>query len=139
MTEARRKPKYQRHDWDREKLKTEALLNLSDKAITELSGVAREFIRAANSNPVVGMTASMVVVLLLERVKLLSPAEGNVVMVAIGAIEAGQAAGGILSEMPWNAFKPAVNDTKPSASTIVYQDSSSDSGALEGARMGVKP
>jgi hypothetical protein len=119
---------------EREKIKTSALV----QSLDGLFDILKEFIRASNSNPVIGVTASFLMVSIMAKMKLLTVSEQTACMVAIGAIEGGQIASSVLNEMPWNAFKPAVNDSKPSASTIVYQDSHSDGSALEGARMGEK-
>ncbi len=86
--------------------------------LTEILDMLKELVRASNSNPVIGLTVSILVTDLAYKFKLLSKTGYIGIMVAIGTAEAGGIINDIEDLIP--SFKKASDTSQPSAQTIVY-------------------
>ncbi|MEM3193273.1 MAG: hypothetical protein QW292_14540 [Candidatus Parvarchaeota archaeon] len=128
-----------------EKRKTEEqLISLAGISIEKLLDLTKEFLRAANSNPIIGMVTSLIVTDILYRTKIIDLPTAVAVNVMVGTIEGGSIAGQVIQDITdiMNFFgnRPSNIEFKPSATTIVYADSSNDSALIKSllAREGVK-
>ncbi|MEM3423993.1 MAG: hypothetical protein QXE51_05455 [Nitrososphaeria archaeon] len=115
-----------------EKRKTEEqLLNLAGISIEKLLDLAKEFLRTANSNPIVGMVASLLVTDILYRSKIIDLGTALGVNVLVGVVEGSSIAGQVINDLSeiTNFFgsRPSNIEYKPSATTVVYAENSSDS------------
>ncbi|MEM3907860.1 MAG: hypothetical protein QXZ17_13550 [Nitrososphaerota archaeon] len=115
-----------------EKRKTEEqLLNLAGISIEKLLDLAKEFLRTANSNPIVGMVASLLVTDILYRSKIIDLGTALGVNVLVGVVEGSSIVGQVINDLSeiTNFFgnRPSNIEYKPSATTVVYAENSSDS------------
>ena len=112
------------------------LLDIGGMSIEKVLEILKEMVRASTSNPLVGIAVSVASADMLNRAGLLSDAARDIIWVSIGAVEATQAAGNLLSDLI--PFKNTSNDLLPSATTIVFGDSSSktNSGLVESLKGG---
>lgn len=112
------------------------LLDVAGMSVEKILEVLKEMVRASTSNPLVGIAVSVASADMLNRAGLLSDVARDIIWVSIGAVEATQAAGNLLSDLI--PFKNTSNDLLPSATTIVFGDSSSktNSGLIESLKGG---
>lgn len=133
MVETKHNPRAQRR-LTREALKTQALL----QSIGIIETLLKELVRASESNPIIGITISILTADISYKLHLITKTAYIGVMVAIGASEAGSIINDISDLIP--SFKKASDDSTPSGRTFVYADSSDDKAnlgdAMEASRMG---
>lgn len=101
-----------------------ALLNIAGVTVDKILDILAEMTRAATSNPLLGIVVGVSSADMLNRAGLLSNEARNIIWVSIGAIEAVQSAGSILTDLI--PFKNASNDLLPTATTIVFGGQAKD-------------
>ncbi|MEM3193223.1 MAG: hypothetical protein QW292_14285 [Candidatus Parvarchaeota archaeon] len=128
-----------------EKRKTQdQLLSIAGISIEKILDLAKEFLRTANSNPIVGMASTLIVTDILYRTRIIDLTTAIGINVMVGTIEGGSIAGQVIQDITdiMNFFgnRPSNIEFKPSASTIVYAENSTDSSLLKAllTREGVK-
>jgi hypothetical protein len=87
--------------------------------VKEIPGLLKEFIRAGISNPVMGVAGAIIVSDILKRTGVISLEGQTAVLVAVGALTAGNVITDIGSLLP---FHQNASSTEPSASTVVFGD-----------------
>lgn len=113
-----------------EKLQRDAaLLNLTGKISDKVLDLLKEFIRGSISNPLLGTASSIIIADVLSRTGILSQEAKNIIFVAVGAIDASSIVDGIIASL--NPLKSSTSEMMPSASTVVFGDSTGTS-KLEG-------
>jgi len=110
----------------------QSLFGIAGLTLEKLLDLMKEFLRTANSNPVVGIASALIVSDILYRAKIIDLQTAVAVDVMVGVLDAGQIAGSIIKDIDsifdvFNSNAGSNVELKPSASTIVYADSSSDS------------
>lgn len=97
-----------------------------DQAIQEAAGLIKEalsllkeFIRVGISNPVMGVTAAMIMGDMAKRTGLIDSGTYDGILVAIGVLEAGAVASEFASFLP---FHNSGSDLNPSVSSVVFAD-----------------
>lgn len=104
--------------------KNDAFMETLLQLLEQGKDVIVELVRAANSNPLLGIFISIVATDILARSKIIDPSTAAGLYVAIGAIEGASVAGTIISDFT-DVFKlfsksPTQDLVRPSATTIVY-------------------
>ncbi|MEM3860433.1 MAG: hypothetical protein QW478_13730 [Candidatus Micrarchaeaceae archaeon] len=126
-TNAERSREFRKRQKDRE----EQLLNLAGISIEKLLDLAKEFLRTANSNPIVGMVASLLVTDILYRSKIIDLGTALGVNVLVGVVEGSSIVGQVINDLSeitdFFGNRPSNIEYKPSATTVVYAENSSDS------------
>jgi len=117
----------------REKKKLEnSLVDISKIGLEKFLDLFKEFIRSANSNPIVGAVSSIIITDILYRLKIIDLNTAIGVDILVGIVEGGNLAGEIIQDITdlTQLFGKRPNNLEftPSAHTIVYaENSSSDS------------
>lgn len=115
----------------RQKEVRENLWNMAQMGEDKLFELAKEFLRTANSNPVIGMVASLIVSDVLFRAKIIDIGTAIGINVLVGTVEGSQITAEVLSDLTsitkFMGNSHPISNIQPSASTIVYADNSSDS------------
>jgi len=109
-----------------------SLFGIAGLTLEKLLDLMKEFLRTANSNPVVGIASALIVSDILYRAKIIDLQTAVAVDVMVGVLDGGQVAGSIIRDFEsifqfFNSGAGTNIETKPSASTIVYAESSSES------------
>jgi len=115
---------------NREKKKLEnSLFDISKEGLGKFLDLFKEFIRSANSNPVVGAVSSLIITDILYRLKIIDLGTAIAVNILVGTVEGGNLAGEIIQDITdlTQLFgkRPSNLEFSPSARTIVYAESSS--------------
>jgi len=115
---------------NREKKKLEnSLFDISKEGLGKFLDLFKEFIRSANSNPVVGAVSSLIITDILYRLKIIDLGTAIGVNILVGTVEGGNLAGEIIQDITdlTQLFgkRPSNLEFSPSARTIVYAESSS--------------
>jgi len=107
------------------------LIDLSKIGIEKLLDLFKEFLRTANSNPVVGAVSGLIVADVLYRMKIIDLSTALGINVLIGTVEGSSIAGTIIQDLTeisqFFGKRPQNIEFTPSAHTIVYAESSTDS------------
>ena len=124
-TKARR-AQYKKTYRARKKEAEEMILKGGKTVFVESVKVLKEMIRAANSNPLMGSVAAVIMVDILARAKIIDNGTALGVWAIVGAVEGSAIAGAEISNFT-DIFKifsksPSQDLLRPSATTIVYGD-----------------
>ncbi|MEM3846255.1 MAG: hypothetical protein QXU98_11230 [Candidatus Parvarchaeota archaeon] len=139
--------KYSEKDREYRKRKKEQenqLLTIAGISIEKLLDLAKEFLRASNSNPIIGMASTLLITDILYRAKIIDLTTAVGINILVGTVQGSSIAGQILSDITdlfqFFGNRPSNIEFKPSAQTIVYAENSGDSGILKSlmTREGVK-
>jgi len=107
------------------------LIDISKIGIEKLLDLFKEFLRTANSNPVVGAVSGLIVADVLYRMKIIDLGTALGINVLIGTVEGSQIAGTIIQDLTeitqFFGKRPQNLEFTPSAHTVVYAESSTDS------------
>jgi len=107
-----------------------SLLDISKVGLEKFLDLFKEFIRSANSNPVVGAVSALIITDILYRLKIIDLNTAIGVDILVGVVEGGNLAGEIIQDITdLTAFfskRPSNLEFTPSAHTIVYAESSSN-------------
>jgi len=101
---------------ERDKIKLDLLGNVSDKTLD----IIKEMVRASNSNPVIGITMSIIFTGIAYKIHLISMVEYIAILTAVGVSDAGAVINDITDLIP--SFKKAADSSTPSGTTLVYND-----------------
>jgi len=106
------------------------LIDISKIGIEKLLDLFKEFLRTANSNPVVGAVSGLIVADVLYRMKIIDLGTALGINVLIGTVEGSQIAGTIIQDLTeitqFFGKRPANLEFTPSAHTVVYAENSSN-------------
>jgi len=110
----------------------DSLFGIAGLTLEKLLDLMKEFLRTANSNPAVGIASALIITDILYRAKIIDLPTTIAVDTMVGVLDAGQVTGAIINDIEsifhvFNSNAGSNVELKPSASTIVYADSSSDS------------
>lgn len=116
----------------RKKGLNDRLLDLGEIGVEKILDVVKELIRTANSNPVIGYILGFITADVLYRSKIIDEGTAKLVNISLGIMMGANVSGSILEDITdiTHVFgKGGVSNKEfsPSAQTIVYADSSSDS------------
>ncbi|MEM3795205.1 MAG: hypothetical protein QW429_04960 [Thermoprotei archaeon] len=92
----------------------------------DLRDIAVELVRAANSNPLIGILVSVITVDILARTRIIDPATAAGLYTAIGVIEGASVGSAIINDFTdvFHLFSNTpTTPLTPSANVIVYGDS----------------
>jgi len=107
-----------------------SILDISKIGIEKLLDLFKEFLRTANSNPLIGAVSSLIMSDVLYRMKIIDLGTALGINVLVGTVEGGAIAGTIIQDITdITAFfgkRPANLDFTPSAHTVVYAENSSN-------------
>lgn len=122
-----RRALYKRQYRARQKRTEDLILKGGQVVFTKSLDVLKEMIRAANSNPLMGMVASVVMADILARAKIIDNGTAAGIWAIVGTIEGAEIAGTLISDFT-DIFKifsksPTQDLMRPSATTIVYGNS----------------
>jgi hypothetical protein len=122
-----RRALYKREYRARQKRTEDLILKGGQVVFTKSLDVLKEMIRAANSNPLMGMVASVVMADILARAKIIDNGTAAGIWAIVGTIEGAEIAGTLISDFT-DIFKifsksPTQDLMRPSATTIVYGNS----------------
>jgi len=106
------------------------IIDISKIGIEKLLDLFKEFLRTANSNPVVGAVSGLIVTDVLYRMKIIDLGTALGINVLIGTVEGSQIAGTIIQDLTeitqFFGKRPANLEFTPSAHTVVYAENSSN-------------
>jgi len=106
------------------------LLDISKIGIEKLLELFKEFLRTANSNPVIGAVSGLIVADILYRMKIIDLGTALGINVLIGTVEGSSVAGNIIQDLTeitqFFGKRPQNIEFTPSAHTIVYAENSTD-------------
>jgi len=106
------------------------LIDISKIGIEKLLDLFKEFLRTANSNPIVGAVSGLIVADVLYRMKIIDLGTALGINVLIGTVEGSQIAGTIIQDLTeitqFFGKRPANLEFAPSAHTVVYAENSSN-------------
>jgi len=110
----------------------DSLFGIAGLTLEKLLDLMKEFLRTANSNPAVGIASALIITDILYRAKIIDLQTTVAVDAMVGVLDAGEVAGAVINDIEsifhiFNSNAGSNVELKPSASTIVYADSSSDS------------
>ncbi|MEM4067640.1 MAG: hypothetical protein QXV17_12365 [Candidatus Micrarchaeaceae archaeon] len=121
------------------------LIDISKIGVEKLLDLAKELIRTANSNPVVGYIIGFIVADVLYRSKIIDSGTAKLINISLGIMMGANISGTILQDIAdiTHVFGKGGTSSKefqPSATTIVYADNSTDSQLIRAlqSREGVK-
>ncbi|MEM4067630.1 MAG: hypothetical protein QXV17_12315 [Candidatus Micrarchaeaceae archaeon] len=121
------------------------LLDISKIGVEKLLDLAKELIRTANSNPVIGYIIGFIITDILYRSKIIDSGTAKLVNISLGIMMGANISGTILQDITdvTHVFGKGGTSSKefqPSATTIVYADNSTDSQLMRAlqSREGVK-
>jgi len=120
------------------------LIDISKIGIEKLLDLFREFLRTANSNPVIGAVSGLIMADVLYRMKIIDLPTALGINILIGTVEGGAIAGTIIQDITdiTSIFgkRPANLDFTPSAHTVVYAENSSNDQLIKSllSREGIK-
>ncbi|MEM3431629.1 MAG: hypothetical protein QXM43_05400 [Desulfurococcaceae archaeon] len=121
------------------------LIDISKIGVEKLLDLAKELIRTANSNPVVGYIIGFVVADVLYRSKIIDSGTAKLINISLGIMMGANVSSNILQDIAdithvFGQGGTSQKDFSPSASTIVYAENSSDSQLIRAlqSREGVK-
>jgi len=104
------------------------LIDISKIGIEKLLDLFKEFLRTANSNPVVGAVSGLIVADVLYRMKIIDLGTALGINVLIGTVEGSSIAGNIIQDITeitqFFGKRPANIEFTPSAHTVVYAENS---------------
>ncbi|MEM3872837.1 MAG: hypothetical protein QXE05_09800 [Nitrososphaeria archaeon] len=108
------------------------LIDISKIGVEKLLDLARELIRTANSNPVIGYIIGFILTDILYRSKIIDSGTAKLVNISLGIMMGANVSSSILQDITdiTHVFGQGGTSSKefqPSATTIVYADNSSDS------------
>ncbi|MEM3872843.1 MAG: hypothetical protein QXE05_09830, partial [Nitrososphaeria archaeon] len=108
------------------------LIDISKIGVEKLLDLAKELIRTANSNPVVGYIIGFIVADVLYRSKIIDSGTAKLINISLGIMMGANISGTILQDIAdiTHVFGKGGTSSKefqPSATTIVYADNSTDS------------
>ncbi|MEM3859749.1 MAG: hypothetical protein QW478_10160 [Candidatus Micrarchaeaceae archaeon] len=135
---------YLKESRKRKKEQENQLLTIAGISIEKLLDLAKEFLRASNSNPIIGMASTLLITDILYRAKIIDLTTAVGINILVGTVEGSSIAGQILGDITdlfqFFGNRPSNIEFKPSAQTIVYAENSGDSGVLKSllTREGVK-
>jgi hypothetical protein len=92
--------------------------------IDKIVEVLKSMVQAANSNPLMGMIAAVIMADILARLKIIDPGTAAGIWAIVGTVEGASIAGTVISDFT-DIFKifsksPTQDLLKPTATTIVY-------------------
>jgi len=106
------------------------LLDISKIGIEKLLELFKEFLRTANSNPVIGAVSGLIVTDILYRMKIIDLGTALGINVLIGTVEGSSVAGTVIQDLTeitqFFGKRPQNIEFTPSAHTIVYAENSTD-------------
>ncbi|MEM3423886.1 MAG: hypothetical protein QXE51_04915 [Nitrososphaeria archaeon] len=121
------------------------LIDISKIGVEKLLDLARELIRTANSNPVIGYIIGFILTDILYRSKIIDSGTAKLVNISLGIMMGANVSSSILQDITdiTHVFGQGGTSSKefqPSATTIVYADNSTDSQLIRAlqSREGVK-
>lgn len=122
-----RRAQYKKTYRARKKEAEEAILKGGKFVFAESIKVLKEMIKTANSNPLMGSVASVVMADILARAKIIDNRTAAGIWVIVGVIDGASVAGTLISDFT-DIFKifsksPSQDLMRPSATTIVYGNS----------------
>jgi len=99
-------------------------------AVDKIVEVLKAMIQAANSNPLMGMIAAVIMADILTRLKIIDPGTAAGIWAIVGTVEGASIAGTVISDFT-DIFKifsksPTQDLLKPTATTIVYGQDNKD-------------
>ncbi|MEM3873326.1 MAG: hypothetical protein QXE05_12270 [Nitrososphaeria archaeon] len=108
------------------------LIDISKIGVEKLLDLARELIRTANSNPVIGYVIGFIIADILYRSKIIDSGTAKLVNISLGIMMGANVSSSILQDITdiTHVFGQGGTSSKefqPSATTIVYADNSNDS------------
>jgi hypothetical protein len=103
--------------------------------IDKIVEILKTMIQSANSNPLMGSVAAVIMVDIMARLKIIDNGTAAGVWAIVGTIDGSSIAGTLISDFT-DIFKifsksPSQDLMRPSASTIVYGQDSKDKGAID--------
>jgi len=106
------------------------LIGAAAFGVDKIVEVLKAMIQAANSNPLMGMIAAVVMADILARTKIIDNGTAAGIWAIVGTVEGASIAGTVISDFT-DIFKifsksPTQDLLKPTASTIVYGQDSKD-------------
>jgi len=98
--------------------------------VDKIVEVLKSMIQAANSNPLMGMIAAVIMADIMARLKIIDPGTAAGIWAIVGTVEGASIAGTVISDFT-DIFKifsksPTQDLLKPTATTIVYGQDSKD-------------
>jgi hypothetical protein len=106
------------------------ILDISKIGIEKLLDLFKEFLRTANSNPLIGAVSGLIMADVLYRMKIIDLGTALGINVLVGTVEGGAIAGTIIQDITditsFFGKRPANLDFTPSAHTVVYAENSSN-------------
>ena len=122
-----------------------SLLGIAGLTLEKLIDLMKEFIRTANSNPVIGIASALIITDILYRTKIIDLPTAVGIDIMVGLLDGGQVAGAIIHDLDdilqFGSKSAGTNiETRPSATTIVYAEGGNDSSLMKAllTREGVK-
>jgi len=108
-----------------------SILDISKIGIEKLMDLFKEFLRTANSNPLVGAVSGLIMGDVLYKLKIIDLPTALGINVLIGTVEGGAIASAVIQDITditdFFGKRPANLEFTPSAHTVVYAENSSDS------------
>jgi len=107
-----------------------SIIDISTIGIEKLLDLFKEFLRTANSNPLIGAVSGLIMADVLYRMKIIDLGTALGINVLVGTVEGGAIAGTIIQDITditsFFGKRPANLDFTPSAHTVVYAENSSN-------------
>lgn len=129
-TELKKSGQYSRNYRRRKAQKEEELVEILSNLTQDAKDIVIETIRAANSNPLLGIFIGFVGTDILERLSIIRPTTAAALYIAIGVIEGASVSSDVITSLE-SVFKfggksPSTSLVQPSATTLVYGNKSDD-------------
>ena len=138
--EKERKKLYNKRYRERNKNFDKQLLDIIEKFGSSLGKIGIELVRASNSNPLIGLMTVFISTDILYRLKIIDVITATAIFTAAGALEGAEIAEGVITDIGdffkvFGAQNKTPDPITPSASTIVYGGSDSDTQDMVSALM----